>query len=63
LGSVELVELLSGVGEPALVLRDDRRCASIPQDEGYTYNGWKALMLRDREAIVSKHEGGLTNAS
>jgi hypothetical protein len=46
----------------ALVLRDDRRSAPIPQDEGYTTTRPIVLMLRDREAIVSKHEGVLANA-
>jgi hypothetical protein len=46
----------------ALVLRDDRHRAPIPQDEGYTTTRPIVLMLRDREAIVSKHEGVLANA-
>ena len=47
------------------ILRDDRRSASIPQDEacGRRHKSQKALMLRDREAIVSKHGGVLTDLS
>ncbi len=58
----------------APILRDDRRFATIPQDEtgGHStkesrcFNSdtsLEALILRDCEAIVSKDEGGLTDLS
>ena len=56
---------------PKHILRDD--CFAIPQDEASgrinesrshsRHNSTKALMLRDRKAIVSKHEGGFTALS
>ncbi len=63
----------SEIHAPKSILRDDRRCASIPQDEARerstesrcytTHKSTEALILRDREAIVSKDGGALTALS